>query len=252
MDSDTEKKLIIDNCELEKQRSITVEEKSILIQSDEVTKNIMSEIQEDMASALSKVSRNMSEEVIEKLKPIEKKINDLRGNFQEFQEEEFEEKLEELNKSISNITKNIESAVEAAVNKNLEEQNKALFKSIEERLAILGLKVVKDAANNKDAILNKIENINLDEVKEKVELLDDTIGSRTESLEKVMKDSLISSNNYVLEKIQIIDNKIEDKDILIELISKLEGSLNQKIEDIQEEVEWGNKSFFARIFGKRR
>lgn len=229
-----------------------MEEKSILIQSDEVTKNIMIEIQEDMASALSKVSRNMSEEVIEKLKPIEKKINDLRGNFQEFQEEQFEEKLEELNSSISNITKNIESAIEAAISKNLKEQNEALFKSIEERLAILGLKVVKDAANNKEAILNKIENINFDEVKEKVGLLESSIENRTESLEKSIKSNLVSGNNYVLEKIKNIDDKIEDKDILIELINKLEGSLNQKIEDIQEEVEWGNKSIFTRIFGKRR
>ena len=46
-----------------------MENKSILIQSDEVTKNIMSEIQEDMINSLSKVSRNMSEDVIEKLKP---------------------------------------------------------------------------------------------------------------------------------------------------------------------------------------
>ncbi len=229
-----------------------MEEKSILIQSDEVTKNIMIEIQEDMASALSKVSRNMSEEVIEKLKPIERKINDLRGNFQEFQEEEFEEKLEELNNSVSNITKNIESAIEAAINKNLKEQNEALFKSIEERLAILGLKVVKDAANNKEAILNKIENINFDEVKEKVGLLESSIENRAESLEKSIKSNLVSGNNYVLEKIKNIDDKIEDKDILIELINKLEGSLNQKIEDIQEEVEWGNKSIFTRIFGKRR
>ena len=58
-----------------------MDDKSILIQSDEVTKNIMSEIQEDMINSLSKVSRNMSDEVIEKLKPIEKKINDLKVLF---------------------------------------------------------------------------------------------------------------------------------------------------------------------------
>lgn len=229
-----------------------MEEKSILIQSDEVTKNIMIEIQEDMASALSKVSRNMSEEVIEKLKPIEKKINDLRGNFQEFQEEEFEEKLEELNNSVLNITKNIENAIEAAINKNLKEQHEALFKSIEERLAILGLKVVKDAAINKDVILNKIENINFDEVKEKLGFLESSMENRTELLEKSIKSNFVSGNNYVLEKIKNIDDKIEEKEILIELINKLEGSINERIEEIQEEVEWGNKSIFTRIFGKRR
>ncbi|MDR3593261.1 hypothetical protein [Clostridium sp.] len=229
-----------------------MEEKSILIQSDEVTKNIMSEIQEDMTIALSKVSRNMSEEVIEKLKPIEKKINDLKGNLQEFQEDEFEEKIEDLNNSILNITKSMESTIEAAINKSLAEQNKILFQSIEERLAILGLKVVKDAAGNKEAILSKIENINLDKVEEKVESLENSIGNRAEQLEKSIKNNLVSGNNFILEKIKNIDDKIEDKDILIELISKLENNLNEKIENVQDEVEWGNKSFFARIFGKRR
>lgn len=229
-----------------------MEEKSILIQSDEVTKNIMSEIQDDMANALSKVSRNMSEEVIEKLIPIEKKINDLKGSFQEFQEEEFEEKLEDLNNSIKNITKTIENTIEIAINKNLEEQNKVLFSSIEERLAILGLKIVKDATGNKEEIINKIDNINLEKIEEKVEEVGKSIESKTKAVEKTIKDNLVSGNNFVLEKIKKIDDKIEDKDILIELINKMENSFNERIDNIQEEVEWGNKSIFTRIFGKRR
>ncbi|MFT8350123.1 hypothetical protein [Clostridium saccharoperbutylacetonicum] len=229
-----------------------MEEKSILIQSDEVTKNIMSEIQDDMANALSKVSRNMSEEVIEKLIPIEKKINDLKGSFQEFQEEEFEEKLEDLTNSIKNITKTIENTIETAINKNLEEQNKVLFSSIEERLAILGLKIVKDAAVHKEEIINKIDNINLEKVEEKVEEVGKSIESKTKAVEKSIKDNLVSGNNFVLEKIKKIDDKIEDKDVLIELINKMEDSFNERIDNIQGEVEWGNKSIFARIFGKRR
>ena len=39
----------------------------ISIQCDEVTKNIMNEIQDDMISSLSKVSKNMTQDVIEKL-----------------------------------------------------------------------------------------------------------------------------------------------------------------------------------------
>ncbi|WP_459478586.1 hypothetical protein [Clostridium saccharoperbutylacetonicum] len=229
-----------------------MEEKSILIQSDEVTKNIMSEIQDDMANALSKVSRNMSEEVIEKLIPIEKKINDLKGSFQEFQEEEFEEKLEDLNNSMKNISKTIENTIEAAINKNLEEQNKALFSSIEDRLAILGLKIVKDATSNKEEIINKIDNINLGKVEEKVEEVGKSIESKTKAVEKSIKDNLVSGNNFVLEKIKKIDDKIEDKDVLIELINKMQDSFNERIDNIQEEVEWSNKSIFARIFGKRR
>ena len=229
-----------------------MENKSILIQSDEVTKNIMSEIQEDMINSLSKVSRNMSEDVIEKLKPLEKKINDLKGNFQEFQEEDFEEKIEDLNNNILKITKSIESTINEVISNMVKEQNKVLFESIEERLAILGLKVVKDAANNKESILNKIDDINMDKIEEKVELMENSIEEKVELLEKSMEDNLDNNKKIILDKIKHINDKIEDKDILIELINKLEGDLNTKIENMQQEVEWGNKSFFARIFGKRR
>lgn len=229
-----------------------MEEKSILIQSDEVTKNIMGEIQEDMMSIISKVSKNMSQEVIEKLKPIEKKVNDLRGSFAEFQEEDFEEKLEELNSSISKVTKSMESTIEAVISKSIEEHNKVLFQSIEERLAILGLKVVKDAANNKEAILNKIDDIKVDKVEEKVEALEKSIEERVDYLERSIEDNLDNKKNIILGKIKIVESKIEEKDIIIDLINKLEKNLNKKVDDIQEEVEWGNKSFFARLFGKRR
>ncbi len=218
-----------------------MEEKSILIQSDEVTKNIMNELQEDMINSLSKVSRNMSEELIDKLKPIEKKINDLKGNFQEFQEDEFEEKIEDLNNNILNIAKSIGSIIEDAINNIIIEQNKVLFQSIEERLAILGIKVVKDVASNKESILNKIDSIHVDKIEEKVELL-----------EKFMQDKLDNNKKLILGKINEVNHKIEDKDVLIELINKLEGKLDIKINKIQKEVEWGNKSFIARIFGKRR
>ena len=229
-----------------------MEEKSILIQSDEVTKNIMSEIQDDMANALSKVSRNMSEEVIEKLIPIEKKINDLKGSFQEFQEEEFEEKLEDLNKSILKIREMTETKLEAVIQKSVEEQSKVLFESIEERLAILGLKVVKDAASNKEAILDKLDNINLDKIAEKVDLVEKSIENKVEYLDKSIEYNLINNKNSILGKIKDIDSKIEDKDSIIELISKLEDELNNKIDYIREEVEWGNKSFFSKLFGRRR
>jgi len=240
-----------------------MENKSILIQSDEVTKNIMSEIQEDMMNSLSKVSRNMSEDVIEKLKPIEKKINDLKGSFQEFQEDEFEEKLEDLNNNILKITKAIESTIDLNINNIIKEQNKALFESLEERLAILGIKVVKDAANNKEAVLNKIDNIHMDKVFEKVELLDKSIEEKAELLEKSveekvgfleksMEENFDNNKNLILGKLSTINDKIEDKDILIERINNLEYEISTRMKIMQEEVEWGNKNFFARLFGKRR
>jgi len=240
-----------------------MENKSILIQSDEVTKNIMSEIQEDMMNSLSKVSRNMSEDVIEKLKPLEKKINDLKGNFQEFKEEDFEEKLEDLNNNILKITKSIESSIEVSIKNIIKEQNKVLFESLEERLAILGIKVVKDAVNNKETILNKIDSINIDKVFEKVEIIEKSIEEKAELieksiekkvglLEKSMEDSLDNNKNVILSELNNINDKIEDKDILTERISSLEYEIKTRIEIMQEEVEWGNKNFFARLFGRRR
>ena len=236
-----------------------MENKSILIQSDEVTKNIMSEIQEDMINSLSKESSNMSEDIIEKFKTLEKKINDLKGNFQEFQEDEFEEKIEDLNNNILKITKSIESTIEIAISNMVKEQNKVLFESIEERLAILGLKVVKDAASNKDDILNKIDEINVNMIGEKIESIENSIEEKVESIEekvellgKSIGHNLDNKKNVIVDKINDINKKIEDKDILIELINKLDDEINTKIENIKEEVEWGNKSFFARLFGKRR
>ena len=228
-----------------------MDDKSILIQSDEVTKNIMSEIQEDMINSLSKVSRNMSDEVIEKLKPIEKKINDLKGSLQEFQEEEFEEKIEELNASLLKLPKFIEGSLEGAINNIIKEQNKLLFQSLEERLAILGLKIVKDTTSTREAILSKIDEIKVDKVEEKVEAMEKIVEKKSEALEKSFEENM-NSNTAILNKIRSIDDKIEDKEALIELINNVQEELSIKMEIIQEEVQWGNKSFFARLFGKRR
>ena len=228
-----------------------MEDKSILIQSDEVTKNIMNEIQEDMINSLSKVSRTISEDVIERLKPIEKKINNLKESFQEFQEEEFDEKIEDLNASILKIPKFIEGSIEGAINNIVKEQNKLLFQSIEERLAILGLRIVKDATNNKEAILNKIDDINLDKIEEKVEVIEKTIEEKSVGLEKSIEDNL-DNGKAILNKVRSIDDKIEDKNAVIQLINSMQEELAIKMEIIQEEVEWGNKSLFARLFGKRR
>ena len=55
-----------------------MEDKSILIQCDEMTKNMMGELQDDMMDSLSKISKNMTSEVIEKIKTLEKKLNDFK------------------------------------------------------------------------------------------------------------------------------------------------------------------------------
>lgn len=83
-------------------------------------------------------------------------------------------------------------------------------------------------------------------------MVEKSIENKVESLDKSIEYNLINNKNSILGKIKDIDSKIEDKDSIIELISKLEDELNNKIDYIQEEVEWGNKSFFSKLFGRRR
>ena len=92
----------------------------------------------------------------------------------------------------------------------------------------------------------------MDKIEEKIELVENFIEEKVELLEKSIEHNLDNKKNLIIDKINDINKKIEDKDILIELINKLQDEFNTKIENIKEEVEWGNKSFFARIFGKRR
>lgn len=250
-----------------------MEEKLISIQSDEVTKNIMSEIEDHMIDSLSKVSKNMTLDVIEKLKPLEKKINDLKDNIEE-DNGEFEEKIDDLNNSLLKITKGIENSIETSICKAISEQSKALYdnfkliihkneeikeniennnknlekkidsiniNSVKDKMTLVGQAIVREVDNNKDEILDKINNINIKKVEDKVD-----------ELEKTVERDFLDNKMIILENINKISDKIDQKDILIQVINRLEGELSTKISEIQEEVEWSNRSFFARIFGKKR
>ena len=267
-----------------------MEDKSILIQCDEMTKNMMGELQDDMIDSLSKVSKTMTSEVVEKIKPIEKKISDLKKEIVDFidDNEEFQDIIEELNGSIKSVTKSIESTIESSIIKVINEQNKMLFEHnklfneslhklmvntqnikdsfensnnlinnelkkidskiddisfemLEEKLAILGIKIVKDANKNKNEIFNKIENINTNKIEDKINNLD-----------QKMESNFFTNKQLMCEKIKGISDKIDEKEILIKIIHGYENDISEKIKSIQEEVEWGNKSFFSRIFGKKR
>ena len=102
-----------------------MEDKSILIQCDEMTKNMMGELQEDMIDSLSKVSKTMTAEVVEKMKPMEKKINDLKKELGDFLDdnEEFQEMIESLNGSMDSITKSIEKTIESSIMKVIGEHS---------------------------------------------------------------------------------------------------------------------------------
>lgn len=247
--------------------------KSISIQSDEVTKNIMSEIQDHMIYSFSKASKNMTSDVLEKIKPLEKKISDLKENLEE-DNEELEEKIDDLNNNLLKITKTIEITMHASLEKIISEQNKMLYDninaiigsndeikkiiedksnnlknkidninigSVKDKMTLVGQAIIREVGNNKDEILEKIDNIEMEEIEEKVD-----------GLEKTIERCFLDNKMILLEKINKVSDKIDQKDILIQAINRLEGELSTKISEIQEEVEWGNKSFFSRIFGRKR
>lgn len=267
-----------------------MEDKSILIQCDEMTKNMMDELQEDMTEALMKVSKTMTAEVIEKIKPMEKKINDLKKELGDFLDDndEFQEMVENLSGSVDSITKSIEMAIKSSIMKIMDEHssivdghNKLMnenihkliedtqslkehletsnntmveeikkidskiddmtFEQLEEKLAILGIKVVKDAAKNKNEVLEKINGITTEKIEKKLH-----------ELEQEMESNFFSSKSLMTEKIKGLSDKLDEKELLIKIIHGYENELSAKIERIQEEVEWSNRPFFSRIFGKRR
>lgn len=267
-----------------------MEDKSVLIQCDEMTKNIMSELQDDMIESLSKVSKTMTSEVIERIKPMEKKINDLKRGLDDFFEdnEEFQDILETLNGDMDKITNEIKRVIESSIIKVISEQSKNLiehskilnenlnklmedtkkikenfeisntiiheelkkldlkidnmtFEKLEDKLAILGMKVVKDSNKNKNEILEKIENIKIGEIENKI----NKIGYEIES-------NFFSTKQSIFEKVNDISDKINEKETLMKIISGYENELSEKIKSIQEELEWSNRSFFSKIFGKKR
>ncbi|ACD22600.1 viral A-type inclusion protein [Clostridium cagae] len=252
-----------------------MDKKSLLIQCDEVTKNMMDELQQDMIESLSKISKSINNELKENLKPLEKKINILKDELGE-ENEDIEEKIEEISGNILKISKSVDEIVEehskllnGGLNRiavtleklkdRVEDSDKQLevklsegvgtiekkindlnIESLEDKLAILGVKMVKNSGNNKEEIINKIEEINIDEVGTKVSLLEDAVKIN------------INNSCEAMEKLDTVHEKMLEKYEVINLINDMEIKLNKKMSNIQEEVEWGNRSFFARIFGKRR
>lgn len=252
-----------------------MDKKSLLVQCDEVTKNMMDELQQDMIESLSKISKNITDELKETLKPIEKKIIILKDELDDGNEET-QEKIEEINEHISKISKCVEviseehskllnrglnriavtleklkerieqsdKEVETRISEKLENIGEKIdnvnLESLEDKLAILGVKMVKNSGSNKEEIINKINEINVDEAIEKVNLLEDAIKTN------------INNSCEAIEKLDSVHEKMLEKYEIMNMINDMEKRLNKKVITIQEEVEWGNKSFFARIFGKRR
>ncbi|WP_294156628.1 hypothetical protein [uncultured Clostridium sp.] len=267
-----------------------MEDKSILIQCDEMTKNMMEELQEDMTESLMKVSKTMTAEVIGKIKPMEKKIHELKKELGDFLDDndEFQEMVENLSGSVDSIIKSIENAIKSSImtmmnehssivdghnkmisenlhkliedtqsiKERLDNSNNIIFEEIkkidskiddrtfeqlEEKLAILGVKVVKDAARNKNEVLEKINSLNTEKLEEKMH-----------ELEQEMESNFSSSKSLMTEKFKGLSDKLDEKELLIKTIHVYENEISAKIKRIQEEIEWSNRPFFSRIFGRKR
>lgn len=206
-----------------------MENNSISIQCDEVTKNIMDELQDEMITSLKKVSKEMSGEVAEKLKPIERKISDLRDDISDENEETLE-KLEDLSKSIYKMTSSIENILEECLNNVMTKEDN-----------ILNNKLIKIIEENKY-------------IKEKMHANNESIvelNSRINELEKSMLGSFFDNKMLFTEKVNAINEKIDEKNILIQIVSKLEGEFSKQLSKLQEEVEYSNRPFFSKLFNKR-
>jgi len=206
-----------------------MENNSISIQCDEVTKNIMDELQDEMIMSLTKISKEMSGEVVEKLKPIERKINDLRDDISDENEEALE-KLEDINKTIYKMTSSIENILEECLNNVMTKEdnvlNNKLIKIIEENEYIKE----KINVNNKSIV---------------------ALNSRIDELEKSMMGSFFDNKMLFTEKVNAINEKIDEKNILIQIVSKLEDEFSKQLSKLQEEVEYSNRPFFSKLFNKR-
>ncbi|HCW52987.1 MAG TPA: hypothetical protein DG753_04445, partial [Clostridium sp.] len=149
-----------------------------------------------------------------------------------------EEIIDEIKKIDNTEVKSSINSLEEKIDDKIDNIN---FEPLEDKLAILGIKLVKEASGNKDLILEKLEAIQNDDILNKM----------TE-LEQKVDSNYFSNKELLLEKVDSITDKIDQKELLIQIIHGFEKEFASKIDSIKEEVEWGNKSIFARMFGRRK
>lgn len=207
-----------------------MEDKDILIQCDEVTKNIMDELQEEMISSLNKVSKDMQNELILSIKPIEKKVGDLKEDLSDSNEDVME-KVEDISKALKKMTDSMESILNECMNNMLMKEDNVLV----ERLN----KVLKDTLLIKQGV--KVNNDNTIAVNNKID-----------ELQKSVEGSFFDNKILFNEKLGSIKNMIDDKNLLIQTISNYEKEHENKLNAILEEVEYANKPFFFKLFNRRK
>lgn len=207
-----------------------MEDKDILIQCDEVTKNIMDELQEEMISSLNKVSKDMQNELLLNIKPVEKKVGDLKEDLSDLNEEVME-KVEDISKALKKMTDSMESILNECMNNMLMKEDNVLV----ERLN----KVLKDTLVIKQGV--KVNNDNTIAVNNKID-----------ELQKSVEGNFFDNKMLFNEKLGSIKNIIDDKNLLIQTISNYEKEHENKLNAILEEVEYANKPFFFKLFNRRK
>ncbi|NRW85503.1 hypothetical protein [Clostridium beijerinckii] len=182
-----------------------MKDKSIAIQCDEMTQGVMKDLQQAMESAFSRTSESLSEEIVQKLEPINSSLNKLRKDFSESNEENVE-KLDELIEEISNISKSIKSNIEEQVKSILKEQAQAM-----ETVLVTNTQEIKDIIQEKDnAVSNKLGEFKKD----------------------------------ILNEIVKLNDKIDDKAV-IEIINNLESNFNDRFNSMREELRSGKEEIIS-------
>lgn len=85
-------------------------------------------------------------------------------------------------------------------------------KNVEDKIVFLGKYIVREENISKEDILNKIDGININEIEKRIELVG-----------KGIENNLFNSEDNILERVNVINEKIDVKNILIEIISKMEN-----------------------------
>ena len=207
-----------------------MEDKDILIQCDEVTKNIMDELQEEMIDSLNKVSKDMQNELLLNIKPIEKKVADLKEDLTDANDDIIE-KIDDISRSFKKMTDSMESILNESMNNMLMKEDNVLV----ERLN----RVLKDTLLIKQGV--KVNNDNIIAVNDKIN-----------ELQKSVEGSFFDNKMLFNEKLGSLKTIIDDKNLLIQTISNYEKEHESKLNQILEEVEYSNKPFFFKLFNRRK
>ncbi len=207
-----------------------MEHNDILIECDEVTKNIMEELADEMAGSLSRISKELQKDISLSIRPIEKKLNDLKEDLID-ENEEIIEKIEDINKSISKMTLSIEDVLNECINNVMLKEDNILNERINKLIKDTSLLLQGVKVNNDNTI---------------------AVNSKIDELKKSVEGNFFDNKMLLHDKMNNIKSVIDEKNMLMETISNYEKEHDKKLKSIMEELEYSNKSFFYKLFNRRK